>query len=86
MMPEDEGGVVDPKLKVYGVQNLRVLDASIFPLHIRNNLQTSVSTVAEKAADIIKKDWKENQSLKNGVKRVLEGVEHKQNGKRAKKS
>jgi choline dehydrogenase len=86
MMPENEGGVVDPKLKVYGVQNLRVVDASIFPLHIRNNLQTSVYAVAEKAADIIKKDWKESQGLKNGVKRGLEGVEHKQNGKRAKKS
>jgi choline dehydrogenase len=85
MMPEEEGGVVDPKLKVYGVQNLRVVDASIFPLHIRNNLQTSVYAVAEKAAAIIK-DWEESRGLKNGVKRGLEGVEHKQNGKRARKS
>ena len=31
MAPIDQGGVVDSKLKVYGVDGLRVCDASIFP-------------------------------------------------------
>lgn len=56
MLPRSAGGVVDERLKVYGTQNLRVVDASIFPLQIRGNLQTSVYAVAERAADFIKED------------------------------
>ncbi|KAL1306162.1 hypothetical protein AAFC00_004269 [Neodothiora populina] len=54
MMPERKGGVVDSKLKVYGTKGLRVVDASVFPLIPRGNIQSSVYAVAEKAADIIK--------------------------------
>ncbi len=54
MMPKEKGGVVDPKLVVYGTENLRVVDASIFPLIPRGNILSSVCAVAEKAADIIK--------------------------------
>lgn len=54
MLPREKGGVVDPKLVVYGTQNLRVVDASIFPLIPRGNIMSSVYAVAEKAADIIK--------------------------------
>ena len=32
MLPQSQGGVVDAKLKIYGLQNVRVVDASIFPL------------------------------------------------------
>ena len=56
MLPRSAGGVVDERLKVYGTDNLRVVDASIFPLQIRGNLQTSVYAVAERAADFIKED------------------------------
>ena len=54
MLPEDEGGVVDNQLRVYGVKNLRVVDASIFPTHVQGNIVSLVYTVAEKAADMIK--------------------------------
>jgi choline dehydrogenase-like flavoprotein len=57
MMPREKGGVVDSRLKVYGTQNLRVVDASIFPLIPRGNIQTTVFAVAEKAADIIVADF-----------------------------
>ena len=31
-MPKEDGGVVSPKLKVYGTANIRVADASILPM------------------------------------------------------
>lgn len=54
MLPWEKGGVVSPELVVYGTENLRVVDASIFPLIPRGNILSSVYAVAEKAADIIK--------------------------------
>jgi choline dehydrogenase len=56
MLPKNKGGVVDSKLKVYGVKNLRVVDASVFPLLPRANMQSLVYAVAERAADWIKAD------------------------------
>jgi choline dehydrogenase-like flavoprotein len=54
MLPREQGEVVDPKLRVYGTKNVRVVDASIFPLILRGNPQALVYAVAEKAADMIK--------------------------------
>ena len=56
MMPSDIGGVVDQRLIVHGTTNLRVVDASVFPLIPRGNIQSSVYAVAERAADLIKED------------------------------
>ncbi|PON20669.1 GMC oxidoreductase [Trichoderma gamsii] len=58
MLPRQNGGVVDPRLKVYGVDNLRVVDASIMPTLIRGNITSAVYAIAEKAADLIKADYK----------------------------
>ena len=54
MMKFDEGGVVDSELKVYGVPNLRVVDASIMPLIPGTHTSSTVYAVAEKAADMIR--------------------------------
>ncbi|KAI9725227.1 MAG: hypothetical protein M1828_003408 [Chrysothrix sp. TS-e1954] len=54
MLPLDMGGVVDSNLLVYGTQNLRIVDASIYPIIPASHLQAVVYGVAEKAADIIK--------------------------------
>lgn len=51
------GEVVDSRLRVKGVQGLRVVDASVFPNHVSGNICSSVYTVAEKAADLVKEDW-----------------------------
>ncbi|OBT95453.1 hypothetical protein VE01_05149 [Pseudogymnoascus verrucosus] len=56
MLPPKDGGVVDSKLRVYGTSNVRVVDASLFPLEPRGTIQATVFAVAEKAADIIKQN------------------------------
>ena len=50
------GEVVDDRLKVKGVQGLRVVDASVFPGHVSGNIMATTYAVAEKGADIIKED------------------------------
>lgn len=49
-------GVVDDSLRVHGVRNLRVCDASVFPQIIATHLQAPVVMVAEKCASMIKGD------------------------------
>ncbi|KAG0644909.1 Pyranose dehydrogenase 3 [Hyphodiscus hymeniophilus] len=52
-------GVVDPKLKVHGIKNLRVIDASVTPVIPDCRIQNSVYMIAEKGADMIKADHKD---------------------------
>lgn len=56
LLPIAKGGVVDERFEVYGVGGLRVVDASVFPLMPRGNLQTLVYAIAERAADFVKED------------------------------
>ena len=48
MLPLEQGGVVNPRLLVWGTQNLRVVDAGIFPMIPAAHLQSVVYAVAEK--------------------------------------
>ncbi|MDG2198471.1 MAG: GMC family oxidoreductase N-terminal domain-containing protein [SAR324 cluster bacterium] len=55
-MGKDEMSVVDTNLKVYGSQNLRVVDSSIMPSIVSSNTYAPILMIAEKGSDIILQD------------------------------
>ncbi|PSR72212.1 hypothetical protein PHLCEN_2v11919 [Hermanssonia centrifuga] len=57
MLPQNQGGVVDTNLKVYGLANVRVADASVFPIQFAAHLQAPVYGLAEQAATIIRSQY-----------------------------
>lgn len=58
------GDALDHELRLKGTSNIRVADASVFPNNVSGNIVSSVYAVAEKAADLIKKDWDSASSAK----------------------
>lgn len=56
-MGKEGVGAVDDRLKVYGCKGVRVVDASVIPLHVSGNIVATVYALAEKGADLIKEDW-----------------------------
>jgi choline dehydrogenase len=53
MMGPPERAVVDPELRVYGIDGLRVIDASIMPAVVSGNTNATVIMIAEKGAEMI---------------------------------
>lgn len=58
MGPEDDGqSVVDPELRVHGINRLRVADTSVLPTAVCAHTNAVSFMVGEKLADMIKDDW-----------------------------
>ena len=55
-MGGDERSVVDPRLRVRGLQGLRVIDAAVMPAVPSGNINAAVIAVAEKGADLVLAD------------------------------
>jgi choline dehydrogenase len=55
-MGVDAGAVVDPRLRVNGVQGLRVVDCSVMPTLVSGNTHAAAVMLAEKAVELIRED------------------------------
>jgi choline dehydrogenase len=56
MGPDPDTSVVDPRLRVHGVQGLRIIDASVFPASISGNTNAAAIMTGWKGAEMVLED------------------------------
>ncbi|XP_049766396.1 glucose dehydrogenase [FAD, quinone]-like [Schistocerca cancellata] len=56
----DADAVVDPWLRVHGVRNLRVADASVMPVIVRCNTNVASIMIGEKCAHMVTEEWRDH--------------------------
>ncbi len=61
-MGTDKMAVVDPRLKVIGIENLRVADASVMPIILSGNTNAGAVMIAERCCEFILQDAKEKSA------------------------
>lgn len=57
MSNDPRRGVVDQRLRVHGLRNLRIADTSVFPRMLSTHTMWPAIMVSERCADFIKRDW-----------------------------
>lgn len=53
----DEFAVVDNQLRVYGIESLRIADASVMPRIVSGNMHATIVMIAERTVNFIKQTW-----------------------------
>lgn len=61
----DPMAVVDSKLQVYGIEGLRVMDASVMPVLVSGNTHATIVMIADKGVEYIKQKWLAGGSIAN---------------------
>ncbi|KAF2009351.1 GMC oxidoreductase [Aaosphaeria arxii CBS 175.79] len=62
---DEQSGVVDQKLLVFGFKNLRIADASVFPKITSGHTMAPVLMIAERCVDFVKGAWKDSDIRKS---------------------